>query len=152
MAWPRTRFADASVLKYSTRHCSDVGSPGCRDPLNAMFSRSGHIVHSPALRCCTVSWRVRPCSRPPTLSALAPTVLFRHKSTRSKMSNNITLTFLGTTSGGGPTETRNCSSLVVDALGTSSLWSASTVPPRLLDHSAYCGSICYRHHKANLFQ
>ncbi|RDX54369.1 hypothetical protein OH76DRAFT_1398686 [Lentinus brumalis] len=38
------------------------------------------------------------------------------------MSNNMTVTFLGTTSGGGPTETRNCSSLVVDALGNGSLW------------------------------
>ncbi|KAI0749184.1 beta-lactamase-like protein [Daedaleopsis nitida] len=38
------------------------------------------------------------------------------------MSHNIALTFVGTTSGGGPTETRNCSSLVVDALGNGSLW------------------------------
>ncbi|KAI0716034.1 beta-lactamase-like protein [Cerioporus squamosus] len=38
------------------------------------------------------------------------------------MSNNMAVTFLGTTSGGGPTETRNCSSLVVDALGNGSLW------------------------------
>ncbi|KAI0742085.1 beta-lactamase-like protein [Daedaleopsis nitida] len=47
----------------------------------------------------------------------------RHTSTRAlRMSNNITVTFMGTTSGGGPTETRNCSSLVVDALGNGSLW------------------------------
>lgn len=41
------------------------------------------------------------------------------------MSNphNINLTFLGTASGGGPTETRNCSSLVVDALNDGTLWS-----------------------------
>ncbi|TFK89376.1 hypothetical protein K466DRAFT_30400 [Polyporus arcularius HHB13444] len=38
------------------------------------------------------------------------------------MSHDITVTFLGTTSGGGPSETRNCSSLVVDALGNGSLW------------------------------
>ncbi|KAH9903124.1 beta-lactamase-like protein [Cubamyces lactineus] len=38
------------------------------------------------------------------------------------MSNNITVTFLGTTSGGGPTETRNCSSLVVEPLGDGDLW------------------------------
>ncbi|KAI0357287.1 hypothetical protein OH77DRAFT_151898 [Trametes cingulata] len=49
----------------------------------------------------------------------------RFKSTTStarKMSRNITVTFLGTTSGGGPTETRNCSSLVVEPLGDGSLW------------------------------
>ena len=44
------------------------------------------------------------------------------------MSSNISLTFLGTTSGGGPTETRNCSSLVLDALGNGSLWSACALP------------------------
>ncbi|OSD02216.1 hypothetical protein PYCCODRAFT_1411075 [Trametes coccinea BRFM310] len=38
------------------------------------------------------------------------------------MSRNITVTFLGTTSGGGPTETRNCSSLVVEPLGDGQLW------------------------------
>ncbi|KAH9840859.1 beta-lactamase-like protein [Rhodofomes roseus] len=38
------------------------------------------------------------------------------------MSHDITVTFLGTASGGGPTETRNCSSLVVDALGDQTLW------------------------------
>ncbi|KAI0357300.1 hypothetical protein OH77DRAFT_1422895, partial [Trametes cingulata] len=38
------------------------------------------------------------------------------------MSRNITVTFLGTTSGGGPTETRNCSNLVVEPLGDGSLW------------------------------
>ena len=40
------------------------------------------------------------------------------------MSRDITVTFLGTGSGGGPTKTRNCSSLVVDVLGNGSLWSA----------------------------
>ncbi|OCH86794.1 hypothetical protein OBBRIDRAFT_717417, partial [Obba rivulosa] len=39
-----------------------------------------------------------------------------------RMGHDIVVTFLGTTSGGGPTETRNCSSLVVDALGDGSLW------------------------------
>lgn len=38
--------------------------------------------------------------------------------------NDIILTFLGTTSGGGPTETRNCSSLVLDLLEDGHLWSA----------------------------
>ncbi|KAH9926350.1 beta-lactamase-like protein [Amylocystis lapponica] len=38
------------------------------------------------------------------------------------MSHDINITFLGSTSGGGPTETRNCSSLAVDALGDGSLW------------------------------
>jgi len=40
------------------------------------------------------------------------------------MTRDITVTFLGTGSGGGPTKTRNCSSLVVDVLGNGSLWSA----------------------------
>ncbi|KAI0787267.1 beta-lactamase-like protein [Fomes fomentarius] len=38
------------------------------------------------------------------------------------MSHDITVTFIGTTSGGGPSETRNCSSLVVDAVGNGDLW------------------------------
>jgi hypothetical protein len=42
----------------------------------------------------------------------------------SRMAQNITVTFLGTSSGGGPTQTRNCSSLVVDMLGDGTLWSA----------------------------
>lgn len=33
------------------------------------------------------------------------------------------VTFLGTSSGGGPSESRNCSSLVCDVLGDNSLWS-----------------------------
>ncbi|EKM50977.1 uncharacterized protein PHACADRAFT_262883 [Phanerochaete carnosa HHB-10118-sp] len=36
--------------------------------------------------------------------------------------NNMAVTFLGTTSGGGPTDTRNCSSLVVGAMGNNELW------------------------------
>lgn len=39
--------------------------------------------------------------------------------------NSMVVTFLGTTSGGGPTDTRNCSSLVVDAVGNGQLWSTS---------------------------
>ena len=42
----------------------------------------------------------------------------------AEMTRDIMVTFLGTGSGGGPTKTRNCSSLVVDVLGNGSLWSA----------------------------
>jgi ribonuclease Z len=35
----------------------------------------------------------------------------------------MTATFLGTSSGGGPTESRNCSSLILDVVGDGSLWS-----------------------------
>ncbi|KAI0036971.1 beta-lactamase-like protein [Vararia minispora EC-137] len=38
------------------------------------------------------------------------------------MSQWMRATFLGTCSGGGPTETRNCSSLVLDIIGDGSLW------------------------------
>ena len=41
----------------------------------------------------------------------------------AEMAQDIMVTFLGTSSGGGPTKTRNCSSLVVDMLGDGSLWS-----------------------------
>lgn len=34
----------------------------------------------------------------------------------------VSVTFLGTSSGGGPSETRNCSSLVVDGFGDGTLW------------------------------
>jgi ribonuclease Z len=34
----------------------------------------------------------------------------------------MTATFLGTSSGGGPTESRNCSSLILDVVGDGSLW------------------------------
>lgn len=40
------------------------------------------------------------------------------------MAQDIVVTFLGTSSGGGPTRTRNCSSLIVDTLGNGTLWSA----------------------------
>ncbi|KAI0703480.1 beta-lactamase-like protein [Cytidiella melzeri] len=47
----------------------------------------------------------------------------RHQlSIMPRKNNNFVVTFLGTTSGGGPTETRNCSSLVLDAAGDGSLW------------------------------
>lgn len=39
------------------------------------------------------------------------------------MSQWMTATFLGTSSGGGPTESRNCSSLILDVVGDGSLWS-----------------------------
>ncbi|KAJ7504636.1 beta-lactamase-like protein [Mycena galericulata] len=38
------------------------------------------------------------------------------------MAHPMTVTFLGTCSGGGPNESRNCSSLVVDCLRDGSLW------------------------------
>lgn len=41
---------------------------------------------------------------------------------KQKMAQDIMVTFLGTSSGGGPTKTRNCSSLVVDVLGDGTLW------------------------------
>ena len=43
----------------------------------------------------------------------------------AEIAPDMTITLLGTISCGGPTETRNCSSLVLDALGTGSLWSTS---------------------------
>ena len=39
------------------------------------------------------------------------------------MSQWMTATFLGTSSGGGPSESRNCSSLILDIVGDRSLWS-----------------------------
>lgn len=42
----------------------------------------------------------------------------------TEMAQDIMVTFLGTSSGGGPTKTRNCSSLLVDMLGDGTLWSA----------------------------
>jgi ribonuclease Z len=39
------------------------------------------------------------------------------------MSQWMSATFLGTSSGGGPTESRNCSALVLDVVGNGSLWS-----------------------------
>lgn len=62
--------------------------------------------------------------RPP--SALAP---LRRQTTLALPQNNMVhasdwwLTFLGTCSGGGPIESRNCSSLVANFLGRNELWS-----------------------------
>lgn len=47
----------------------------------------------------------------------------------SDMSHLMSVTFLGTSSGGGPSESRNCSSLVADVLGDGSLWSARSHAP-----------------------
>ncbi|GAW01946.1 Zinc phosphodiesterase ELAC protein 1 [Lentinula edodes] len=38
------------------------------------------------------------------------------------LTSTMTVTFLGTSSGGGPSTSRNCSSLVADVLGDGSLW------------------------------
>ncbi|KAH8111177.1 beta-lactamase-like protein [Phellopilus nigrolimitatus] len=38
------------------------------------------------------------------------------------MSRDMSLTFLGTSSGGGPSDSRSCSSLVLDILGNGDLW------------------------------
>ncbi|KAJ3997969.1 beta-lactamase-like protein [Lentinula boryana] len=38
------------------------------------------------------------------------------------LTSTMTVTFLGTSSGGGPSTSRNCSSLVADVLGDNSLW------------------------------
>ena len=41
----------------------------------------------------------------------------------SSMSQWMSATFFGTSSGGGPSESRNCSSTVIDIVGEGSLWS-----------------------------
>ena len=93
--------------------------------MRPVFSRL-HLIYS---HCYTPNVYVfglapsRPRGFPTRLNfQAAPTTArpFGHNA----MSKNMTITFLGTTSGGGPTTTRNCSSLVVDALGDGSLWSA----------------------------
>jgi ribonuclease Z len=43
----------------------------------------------------------------------------------------MSVTFLGTSSGGGPSESRNCSSLVCDMLADQSLWSAESISKHL---------------------
>ncbi|KAL1755372.1 beta-lactamase-like protein [Schizophyllum commune] len=45
-----------------------------------------------------------------------------HWTRRTMGYNNMAITFLGTSSGGGPTEHRNCSSLLVDCCGNGDLW------------------------------
>lgn|SRR6266702_344232 len=47
---------------------------------------------------------------------------------RATMSQWMSATFLGTSSGGGPTESRNCSSVVLDVVGDGSLWSTHLSP------------------------
>ena len=109
-------------------NCSLLSVLNGRPPLSLMrpvFSRL-HFIYS---HCYTPNVYVfgfapsRPRGFPtrPNFQA-APTTArpFGHNA----MSKNMTITFLGTTSGGGPTTTRNCSSLVVDALGDGSFWSA----------------------------
>ncbi|KAG7092228.1 hypothetical protein E1B28_008594 [Marasmius oreades] len=41
---------------------------------------------------------------------------------RSVMASALSVTFLGTSSGGGPSISRNCSSLIADVLGNGNLW------------------------------
>lgn len=53
----------------------------------------------------------------------------------SRMAQDIMVTFLGTSSGGGPTRSRNCSSLVVDMLGDGTLWSACFTRLNTLAHA-----------------
>lgn len=47
------------------------------------------------------------------------------------MAYPMSLTFLGTSSGGGPTENRNCSSLVCDFFEGNNLWSMFSFKPYL---------------------
>jgi ribonuclease Z len=49
------------------------------------------------------------------------------------MSQWMSAGFLGTSSGGGPSESRNCSSLVLDIVGDGSLWSTH-LSPRVQSH------------------
>lgn len=58
------------------------------------------------------------------------------------MTHDIMVTFLGTGSGGGPTKTRNCSSLVVDMLGNGSLWSAYCPSTRYMFRRLPHQSVC----------
>jgi hypothetical protein len=51
----------------------------------------------------------------------------RERGTAS-MSQWMSAFFLGTSSGGGPSESRNCSSLVLDIVGDGSLWSIPLSP------------------------
>ena len=53
----------------------------------------------------------------------------RERGTAS-MSQWMSAGFLGTSSGGGPSESRNCSSLVLDIVGDGSLWSTYLFSPR----------------------
>lgn len=64
----------------------------------------------------------QPCE-PHDLASASPPSSLTAVSVAAKMSHCMTATFLGTSSGGGPTESRNCSSLVLDVVGDGSLWS-----------------------------
>ncbi|KAH9846353.1 beta-lactamase-like protein [Lenzites betulinus] len=74
------------------------------------------LIFRASFRTTSFSWQSKQTR---VLSCSLKTSCLRHA---RLMSSNITVTFLGTTSGGGPTETRNCSSLVVDPLGDGTLW------------------------------
>ncbi|KAF8061466.1 hypothetical protein FPV67DRAFT_1703862 [Lyophyllum atratum] len=58
------------------------------------------------------------------------------------MAGDFSVTFLGTSSGGGPSESRNCSSLVCNVVGDSSLWSAPQTYPYQNFYS-YCNA-CHK--------
>ncbi|KAJ7602474.1 hypothetical protein FB45DRAFT_966396 [Roridomyces roridus] len=65
------------------------------------------------------------------LCALSLRLSSRHLHlSRLEMAQAMTVHFLGTSSGGGPSESRNCSSLVVDCLKTGQLWSITRAPTR----------------------
>jgi uncharacterized protein (DUF1786 family) len=68
-----------------------------------------------------------PLYRPPLLSYIRLSTGARAQSTRARRMARTPMSvfFLGTSSGGGPSESRNCSSLVVD-MGAGELTSAST--------------------------
>lgn len=70
------------------------------------------------LRRISVLPRTLTLSRRPLHSLpVSPTKIFV-----SEMARTMSVSFLGTSSGGGPTATRNCSSLVADVLRDGSLW------------------------------
>ena len=93
-------------------------------PLNAvpstllLYGPSASLPHLRGLVSCRprILWRPYSQTTPPA----------RIKGTSSM--RDITVSFLGTTSGGGPTDTRNCSSLVLDGLGNDLLWSEYSPP------------------------
>jgi hypothetical protein len=72
-------------------------------PLSSCFARLRHS----AFACTRNSWRERGSA---------------------SMSQWMSAAFLGTSSGGGPSESRNCSSLVLDIVGDGSLWSTHLSP------------------------
>lgn len=74
-----------------------------------------------------VGWRSAICRL--TCMKLFPRLRAPHRSLprSSVMDGDMAVTFLGTSSGGGPTRARNCSSLVCDMLNDGSLWSTYCV-------------------------